>query len=191
MAVNFLLAFSLKRNVMKLIQMPKDPQSTITCMFGLRFLSMVWTLVGHSFIFVQAFIKNVDEYKDDLVNNFWNQYITNFTLSVDVFLTLSGCLTAYSWFKKWQKNTTEEEPSWNSYGYWLRFYRHRVVRLWPAYLYTLIAVTTRVSITHFHPMWQPTDPAVQCPKHWLENVLFINSLTDNRCKFKKSMRLIL
>lgn len=32
-----------------------------------------------------------------------NQWITNFTLSVDVFLTLSGCLTAYSWFRKWQK----------------------------------------------------------------------------------------
>lgn len=30
-------------------------------------------------------------------------------------------------------------------------------------------------------MWPPTDPAVQCPKHWWENVLFINSLTDNRC----------
>jgi peptidoglycan/LPS O-acetylase OafA/YrhL len=74
----------------------------------------------------------------------------------------------------------EIEPSWTSYGYWLRFYRHRIVRLWPAYLYTLMSVTNRVSITHFHPMWPPTDPAVQCPKHWLENVLFINSLTDVR-----------
>ncbi|KAI6198377.1 Nose resistant to fluoxetine protein 6 [Aphelenchoides fujianensis] len=168
MAAQLLLAFSFKRNAPKLIQMPKD-----------------------------AFIENVDEFKDDLVDNFWNQWITNFTLSVDVFLTLSGCLTAFSWFKKWQKNTTgkflsvvpfqsykrvsEEEPGWTSWGYWLRFYRHRVVRLWPAYLYTLLAVTTRVSITHFHPMWPPTDPAVQCPKHWVENVLFINSLTDNRC----------
>jgi peptidoglycan/LPS O-acetylase OafA/YrhL len=107
---------------------------------------MVWTLIGHSFIFVQAFLENVDEYKDDLVDNFWNQWITNFTLSVDVFLTLSATLTAYSWFKKWQKNTTEEEPSWTSYGYWLEFYRHRVIRLWPAYLYTLLAVTTRVSM---------------------------------------------
>lgn len=93
----------------KLIQMPKDPQTTITCMFGLRFLSMVWTLVGHSFIFVQAFLENVDEFKDDLVNNFFNQWITNFTLSVDVFLTLSGCLTAYTWFRKWQRNTTGGE----------------------------------------------------------------------------------
>lgn len=43
--------------------MPKDPQSTITCFFGLRFFAMVWTLVGHSFIFVQAFLENVDDYK--------------------------------------------------------------------------------------------------------------------------------
>ncbi|KAI1727860.1 acyltransferase family domain-containing protein [Ditylenchus destructor] len=181
MAIQFLLAFSMKRNIYKLIQMPKDSQSTITCMFGLRFLSMAWTLVGHSFIFVQAFLENVDAFKDDLVDNFWNQWITNFTLSVDVFLTLSGCLTAYTWFRKWQRNTTEQEPGWDSWAYWLRFYRHRVIRLWPAYIYTLVAVTTRVSITHYHPMWPPTDPAVQCPKHWWENVLFINSLTDNRC----------
>uniref|UniRef100_A0A914E2C1 Acyltransferase 3 domain-containing protein n=1 Tax=Acrobeloides nanus TaxID=290746 RepID=A0A914E2C1_9BILA len=179
--IQLLLAFSAKKNLRKLVEMPKDPQSTIQCMFGLRFLSMVWTLVGHSFIFVQAYLDNVDEYKADLVDNFWNQWITNFTLSVDVFLTLSGTLTAYSWFKKWQKNTTEKEPSWNSYGYWLRFYRHRVVRLWPAYIYTLLTVTTRLSITHYHPMWPPTDPAVQCPSHWWENILFINSLLDNRC----------
>uniref|UniRef100_A0AC34EZC4 Acyltransferase 3 domain-containing protein n=1 Tax=Panagrolaimus sp. ES5 TaxID=591445 RepID=A0AC34EZC4_9BILA len=181
MPTQLLLSFSLKKNIRKLTQMPKDPQSTITCMFGLRFLSLVWTLVGHSFIFVQAYLENVDEYKDDLVDNFWNQWITNFTLSVDVFLTLSGCLTAFSWFKKWQKNTTEEEPTWTSWGYWLRFYRHRLVRLWPAYIYTLLTVTSRISVTHFHGMWPPTDPAVQCPKHWWENLFFINSLMENRC----------
>lgn len=160
--------------------MPKDASTCITCMFGLRILSMVWTLIGHSFIFVQAFLANVEDFKADLVNNFWNQWITNFTLSVDVFLLLSGTLTAYTWFRKWQNNF-DNEPSWTSYPYWLRFYRHRIVRLWPAYIYTLVAVTTRVSITHYHPMWPPTDPAIQCPKHWIENVLFINSVLNNRC----------
>ncbi|KAL3097359.1 hypothetical protein niasHS_003807 [Heterodera schachtii] len=180
--VQLLLCFSAARNMKKLVQMPKDLQSTITCMFGLRFLSMVWTLVGHSFIFIQAFLSNVDEFKDDLVDHFWNQWITNFTLSVDVFLVLSGTLTAYSWFRRAQQSHSDESRvGWASWPYWLRFYRHRLVRLWPAYIYTLFAVTTRVSVTHYHPMWPPTDPAVQCPKHWLENVLFINSLTDNRC----------
>nr|CAD2182807.1 unnamed protein product [Meloidogyne enterolobii] len=183
LALELLLCFSAKKNFQKLVQMPKERMSTITCFFGLRFGAMCWTLVGHSFIFVQAFLSNVDELKNELVDHFWNQWITNFTLSVDVFLVLSGTLTAYSWFKRWQKGGGEvtEIPSWTSWGYWLRFYRHRVVRLWPAYIFTLIAVTVRVSITHYHPMWPPTDPAVQCPKHWIENVLFINSLTDNRC----------
>ncbi|VDM77263.1 unnamed protein product, partial [Strongylus vulgaris] len=176
-----LLAFSAKKNLRRLVQLPKDPQSCITCMFGMRFLSMVWTLMGHSFIFVQAYLENVDEFKDAMVNNFWNQWITNFTLSVDTFLVLGGTVLSYTWFRKWLKNTTEEEPSWTSYSYWMRFYRHRVVRLWPAYLYTLMAVTLRISITHFHPMWPPTDPAIQCPKHWFENVFFINSLFNNRC----------
>ncbi|KJH48246.1 hypothetical protein DICVIV_05658 [Dictyocaulus viviparus] len=179
--VGILLAFSVKKNLRRLVQLPKDPQSCITCMFGMRFLSMVWTLVGHSFIFVQAYLENVDDFKDALANNFWNQWITNFTLSVDTFLVLGGTVLSYSWFRKWMKNTSEEEPSWTSYGYWLRFYRHRVVRLWPAYLYTLMAVTLRISVTHFHPMWPPTDPAIQCPKHWFENVFFINSLFNNRC----------
>ncbi|GMT14351.1 hypothetical protein PFISCL1PPCAC_5648, partial [Pristionchus fissidentatus] len=176
-----LLAFSAKKNIGKLFDMPKDPQATLTSIIGLRFLAMVWTLVGHSFIFGLAYIENVDDYKNDLVDNFYNQYITNFTLSVDAFLLLGGTVLSYSWFRKWLKNNNEPEPTWTSYGFWLRFYRHRLVRIWPAYLYTLMAVTLRLSITHFHPMWPPTDPGVQCPIHWWENVFFLNSLFENRC----------
>ncbi|PAV87480.1 hypothetical protein WR25_18616 [Diploscapter pachys] len=176
-----MLAFSLKTNVKKLIELPKDPQSCITCMFGIRFLSMVWTLIGHSFIFIQAYLENVEEFKDTMANSFWNQWITNFTLSVDTFFVLGGTVLSYSWFRKWLKNNSEPEPSWTSYGYWLKFYRHRVVRLWPAYLYTVLAVTLRLSVTHYHPMWPPTDPAIQCPIHWWENALFVNSLFNNRC----------
>uniref|UniRef100_A0AAF5Q6L7 Acyltransferase n=2 Tax=Wuchereria bancrofti TaxID=6293 RepID=A0AAF5Q6L7_WUCBA len=176
-----LLAFSAKKNLLKLIRMPKDSQSTITCMFGMRFLSMVWTVIGHSFIFVQAYLDNVEEYKDDMVDHFYNQWITNFTLGVDTFLVLSATLTAFTWFTKIHRNLSETVPTWTSYGYWLRYYRHRIIRLWPAYIYVLVDVGMRASIQHFHPMWPPTDPAVQCPKHWWENVLFVNSLFENRC----------
>lgn len=57
MSSRILLAFSVKKNLRRLVQLPKDPQSCITCMFGMRFLSMVWTLIGHSFIFVQVRVK--------------------------------------------------------------------------------------------------------------------------------------
>ncbi|VDK50888.1 unnamed protein product [Anisakis simplex] len=179
--VQVLLAFSVKKNFKRLIQMPKDPQSTITCMFGMRFLSMAWTLLGHSLIFVQVYMENVQEYKDDMVDNFYNQWITNFTLSVDTFFVLSATLTAFTWFKKLQKGAIESEPTWTSWGYWLRYYRHRIIRLWPAYIYVLVDIGLRASVQHFHPMWPPTDPAVQCPVYWWQNVLFINSILDNRC----------
>lgn len=48
-------------------------------------------------------MQNVNEYKDDMVNSFFNQWITNFTLSVDTFFVLSATLTAYIWFKKLHK----------------------------------------------------------------------------------------
>ncbi|VDD89281.1 unnamed protein product [Enterobius vermicularis] len=180
-AIQLFLAFSAKKNFAKLVTMPKDPQSTITCMFGMRFLSMAWTLIGHSFIFVQAYMQNVNEYKDDMVNSFFNQWITNFTLSVDTFFVLSATLTAYIWFKKLHKCSSDAEPTWTSWCYWLRYYRHRIIRLWPAYICALTDITTRISVHHYHPMWPPTDPAVQCPKYWWQNILFINSILDNRC----------
>lgn len=49
---------------------------------------------------IQAYLDNVEEYKDDMVDNFYNQWITNFTLGVDTFLVLSATLTAFTWFKR-------------------------------------------------------------------------------------------
>ena len=37
------------------------------------------------------------------MNPFYNQWITNFTLSVDTFFVLSATLTSYIWFKKMHK----------------------------------------------------------------------------------------
>ncbi|KAI6217047.1 Acyltransferase 3 domain-containing protein [Aphelenchoides fujianensis] len=176
-----LAAFSWTGNLKKLVRMPKDVNSTITCMFGLRFLCMCWTVIGHSFYIFQSFVLNVEEFRTELIDNFWNQWITNFTLSVDVFFVLSGTLTAYSWFKKW--DGVENAPGFTSFAYWLRFYRHRVVRLWPALIYTLFTLITRLSWTHYHPMWPPTDPAQQCEKNgnWLKNVFMINSISGSMC----------
>lgn len=165
-------------------------------MFGLRFLCMIWTLVGHSFYLVQSFMLNVEEFRADLNNNFWNQIITNFTLGVDVFLTLSGILISYSWFKKWNLSKNQLVPGFTSFGYWLRFYRHRLFRLWPAYLYALVMLTTRLSYTHWHPVtlkvffgklslkfkvFSATDPAVQCPKQGWKNLFMLNSLFGSYC----------
>lgn len=75
---------------------------------------------------------------------------------------------------------SEEKPGWLSFSYWLAFYRHRIVRLWPAYFYTLAGVIFLSSV-HFHDFWPELDPVEQCSKYWWQNLLFISSLFGNKC----------
>uniref|UniRef100_A0A915AX45 Acyltransferase 3 domain-containing protein n=1 Tax=Parascaris univalens TaxID=6257 RepID=A0A915AX45_PARUN len=123
--------------------MPKDRQSTITCMFGIRFLTILWIIVGHSFAWIEPYLDNPVGYRRDIAGKFLNQWISNFLLTVDTFLVLGGTVNAY----------------------WLEFYRHRIVRLWPAYLYTLLGVMF-LSSSHYHALWPELDPLIQCRQHW-------------------------
>ncbi|VDK42191.1 unnamed protein product [Anisakis simplex] len=151
-------------------------------MFGLRVISMLWTLIGHSFAWIQGYVKNVDEFKDDLSNGFSSVLISNFTLSVDTFFVLSATLTSYSYFRKYKSQGFQPYITWFEWIVkWLKFYRHRLIRLWPSYLYTLSTVTFLLSSLHSHPMWEPTDPSVQCRLHGWKNVLFLNSVLGNEC----------
>lgn len=52
MKEQIVLALSLKRNVCMLFRMPKKRSKAITCMFGIRFLTMIWIIIGHMFAFV-------------------------------------------------------------------------------------------------------------------------------------------
>lgn len=149
-----------------MFKMPKNRSKVITCMFGIRFLTMIWIIIGHMFAFVavrcskeilkllldlshsfieicylnilyfvhhfnycsfflfkihyflkdfwlfyygcifsifQPYIDNVDEYYHDIADNFGNQWIANFLLSVDVFLVLGGTVNAYGFFQKYDE----------------------------------------------------------------------------------------
>lgn len=44
-----------------------------------------WLISPLTWNYFQAYIENVDDFKNDLVDNFYNQYITNFTLSVSTY----------------------------------------------------------------------------------------------------------
>ncbi|VDD91540.1 unnamed protein product, partial [Enterobius vermicularis] len=176
------------RNFSKLTKLPKD-QSTITCMFGLRVYSMVWTLIGHSFSWIQAYVENSDEYRFHMAGYFWNLLITNFNLAVDTFFVLSATLNSYLWFKSFINGASflflnipdRKVPTWRSWRYWLAFYRHRLIRLWPAYLYALSLTAFFLMELGSHSMWPPLDQSLQCRENGWQNALFLNSLMCNDC----------
>uniref|UniRef100_A0A1I8EDE3 Acyl_transf_3 domain-containing protein n=1 Tax=Wuchereria bancrofti TaxID=6293 RepID=A0A1I8EDE3_WUCBA len=168
-----LLAFSINQNVGLMFKMPKNRSKVITCMFGIRFLTMIWIIIGHMFAFVAPYIDNVDEYYHDIANNFGNQWIANFLLSVDVFLVLGGTVNAYGFFQKYEE--METKPTWKSLKFWLNFYVHRIIRLWPAYFYTMIFIYFLTNI-FYQELWPEIDHNVQCSKYWWQNLLLIGSL---------------
>uniref|UniRef100_A0A914D4P7 Acyltransferase 3 domain-containing protein n=1 Tax=Acrobeloides nanus TaxID=290746 RepID=A0A914D4P7_9BILA len=127
-----LQAFSLKENLKLLAHVSKEPNSTITCIVGLRVLAAFWAVLVHTTLLIQPFFENLEEYEDDMVNGFWNQALTNNTLAVDIFFVISGTLTSFNWFKS--KGNTQQQ-TWSSAKYWLKFYRHRE---WDWTLYHLL-----------------------------------------------------
>lgn len=178
LAKELFVAFSMKKSATMLYALPKNRSSIITCLFGMRFFMLVWIMIGHVFESIQPFIENIDDFKSDIVNGFSNQWITNFWLAVDTFFVIGGTVNAYGWFRSVGKS--EEKPKWNSCGYWLRFYRHRLVRLWPAYA-SALATIFFISNVYYHAVWPPVDPAVQCPTSAWQNLLLIDSLFESRC----------
>ncbi|EFO26886.1 hypothetical protein LOAG_01594 [Loa loa] len=178
MKEQILLAFSFKQNVGMMFKMPKNRSKVITCMFGIRFLTMIWIIIGHMFAFVAPYIDNVGEYYHDIANNFGNQWIANFLLSVDVFLVLGGTVNAYGFFQKYEE--METKPTWKSLKFWLNFYVHRIIRLWPTYCYTMIFLYFLTNI-FYQELWPEIDHVVQCSKYWWQNLLLIGSLFEHRC----------
>lgn len=74
----------------------------------------------------------------------------------------------------------EPKPTWTSLCYWADFYFHRLMRLLPAYAYTVAGVMLLTSV-HYQPMIPLMDPLVQCAAKYWQNLLFVSSLFGSPC----------
>ena len=80
----FFGAFSIYRNLPKLMNLTES-KNAIKCFNGIRCLSMMWVLFGHTFLWSTSFvIENVAKVTQD-EKSMWFQIITNGVFSVDSF----------------------------------------------------------------------------------------------------------
>ncbi|VDK28090.1 unnamed protein product [Gongylonema pulchrum] len=121
--------------------------------------------------FFQPFVENVDEFKNEMTYHVSNIWITNFSLAVDTFFVLSATLSAYS----------KASYELLTVRYWIRFYGHRLLRLWPAYIVTIALATFWLSFVPTYPIWPSMDPSLQCRQYWWHNVFFLNSIFGSQC----------
>ncbi|GBO03967.1 hypothetical protein AVEN_151453-1 [Araneus ventricosus] len=94
-----------------------NSEGQFPCLHGIRFLSINWVILLHTYVFQIPMISNTDEVIND--NHQWSLILNSF-FSVDSFFILSGFLVGYSFFQKAEK-TDGRTP-------WLYFYTHRYVR---------------------------------------------------------------
>ncbi|XP_046573369.1 nose resistant to fluoxetine protein 6-like [Haliotis rubra] len=170
-----LLCFSAVSNGEKILSVKRSPGS-LTCLNGIRVLSMSWVILGHTFL---NLITNVENGADllPITRSFSFQVIMNAPLSVDTFFFLSGLLVTYLFLKE------TEKAGGLKVKHMVMYYVHRYLRLTPVYAYVIFVYTFVVPYLVDGPTWtSPTDKAV-CEKNWWINLLYINNVLspDQMC----------
>ncbi|XP_047501948.1 nose resistant to fluoxetine protein 6-like [Penaeus chinensis] len=118
--LRFLLVFSVSSNLKKIFQINnKQSPSVITCLQGMRVLSMAWILWGHSFGVKMGISKNLIG-AHRLTSKVIDQTYVNATYSVDTFFFMSGLLVVYGVMREQQRSGKVN---------WILFYIHRIIRL--------------------------------------------------------------
>lgn len=174
---DILLCFSLKTNGKKILQTDKA-EGSIDALHGIRVISMLWIIFGHSISFGQMwlFLRNSSNSKN-LSIDFFGQIIANGTLSVDTFLFLSGFLVAYVSLKTMRKRDGKLNLP--------LFYFHRYIRMTPLMMAIIGFCACILRYVNQGPKWLEDVSVydVWCKKNWWLNVLYIQNFvnTKNMC----------
>ncbi|XP_076316315.1 nose resistant to fluoxetine protein 6-like [Tachypleus tridentatus] len=167
LAVQLVSTFSIYTNTKNLFN-AKSSAEYLRALHGLKFFSMNWIILGHTYLFVnfQA-LRNLKK-STRFASDFAFQAISNGFVSVDTFFFVSGFLVIYT--------TMESVKKYNGRFNVLVFVLHRYFRLTP----TLLMISSLVFLLPLlgsGPIWHETlDPLVEgCRNWWWTNALLLNN----------------
>ncbi|XP_061188669.1 nose resistant to fluoxetine protein 6-like [Saccostrea echinata] len=165
-----LLSFSFYSNSKKLLSTRRS-SDTLTALNGIRFLSISWVVLGHTYAFVLSNSSNGGPFVKDMLRRWTFQVIANALVAVDTFFALSGLLLAYLTLKEMDKKRGKMN--------WAMFYFHRFWRLTPAYMLILMTEATLSPYLSNGPLYPAKGFEINyCQDSWWKNLLYINNLFD-------------
>lgn len=175
-AEKLLLAFSVYSNGKKILQVNQST-GTLTALNGIRFLSISWVVLGHTFGLMYPVLSNGYAILPDLYQRWSFQAVVNAFVAVDSFFALSGLLLAYLTLKEMKKGQGKFRINW------FMFYFHRFWRLTPAYMLLMMISVCLSRYFGDGPLWPDQGMEVNyCKDTWWKNVLYINNFfTEQSC----------
>ncbi|XP_021346852.1 nose resistant to fluoxetine protein 6-like isoform X1 [Mizuhopecten yessoensis] len=173
MCAKLVLSFSAWTNVRRLLR--ADQAGTgLGSIHGIRFFSVTWILLGHTFLFAvrSSFVVNRVSFFDELLHRRSFTMVNNAYLSVDSFFAISGVLVSYLFMKEMKR----EKGRIN----WFMFYFHRFLRLTPTYM---IVLMLNAALFHYvsdipYRVPKPVDGQF-CETKWWTNLLYVNNIFKN------------
>lgn len=168
-----LTSWSLVYNSNKILS-SKQNSSSLSCLNGIRVLSMLWIIWGHSHQFILYYVTdNVRYMYEDVFYSYGYNLLLFATFSVDTFFVLSGVLVTYLTLKELKERN-------GKFGIlnWFLYYFHRIWRLTPTYMIALGIWASLVIHMGYGPEKEEHalyDKSI-CTDYWWTNLIYINNL---------------
>ncbi|KAL5292653.1 hypothetical protein ACFFRR_011433 [Megaselia abdita] len=168
------LAFSLIHNGQKLFAINVKPNAnSINCLHGIRSLSMVWVIFGHTLLWYLLIpmmnLRKVDDWKQTAMALVFETGI----ISVDTFFFLSGLLISWMGLKELEKNNGRINV--------VMMYVHRLFRLVPMIGIVILFVLSIMKFCGSGPNWPIflLTHKYPCEKTWWRTFLFIQNYEND------------
>ncbi|XP_068912453.1 nose resistant to fluoxetine protein 6-like [Tenebrio molitor] len=166
--------FSAYTNSMKLFKMTTPTPDQLPCLNGLKCLSMVWVVYGHTFAAQMVWPITNTKYYIEWLNNWYSTFLVSATLSVDTFFTIGSALMSYGFMKAKCKHVPFKI---------FLYYLHRYLRLTAPFAIVVLVSATLLKYMGSGPLWPIVDQDVQqpCAKYWWSALLYVQNyvnLTD-------------
>lgn len=180
--IRILLCFSAVNNGKRILDVKTVSEASIKCIHGLRFFSIAWIILVHTYLEVFSIGDN-KKMRVLTERTFLYQTISNATFSVDTFFFISGLLVTITYFRTVSKKslTREEEQKTcdvigrNSLKFCILLL-YRFFRLTPAYLFVLGVNEVILRYLHSYSVFSPAIiDHISCSKFWWRNALYINN----------------
>ena len=141
---------------------------------GVRTLSLLWVILGHSYVFQLTMSDNVIHVLDNLQNSVPLQFIPGAVFAVDTFFFISGFLAVLILTTQFQSSDTFRVYHLPVY------YLHRYCRLIPTLAFVLLISIHLTPLMGDGPIFpQATGFEVPaCREQWWTTMLFVNNLVS-------------